>query len=885
MRIVLTAVTAIFAIVASVQAQPSPLDARYDPAIPGPVETLGHAFGAEITGPEAAVDYLYALAEAAPERMMVREYARSWQGRPLVYAAISSADNMARLDRLQANLQSLADPRGLTAEARNELIEATPAVVWLSYGVHGDEISSTDAGLRTAYHLLAAQDDPVVQTILENTIVIIDPTQNPDGRARFLASFSAARGLEADDDRYSAEHDQPWPGGRYNHYLFDLNRDWFTRSQPETRGRVEAIQNWYPVVLVDAHEMGGEESYFFAPAAEPFNPNITAEQRAAQERIGRNHARWFDRLGYDYFTREVYDAFYPGYGDMWPTLQGAIAMTYEQGSARGLAFRRRNGEVLTYGDGVDHHFVASLSTAQVVAENKARFLSDFVAIRGSAGAVDGPQAALLDLASNRWGAERMARNLAAQGIEVGRTRTGISACGQDFPDGALLVRYDQPAGRLARTLLEPTTSLPADFLAEQERRREAGLDHQLYDVTAWSLPLMANVGAVSCGRAPSLETRRVDANAAIERVAAGVEAQWGYAIPWHNAGQARLVVALAREGVPMRTSEQSFRMGGRDYPAGSVLVPRHTADDGLDALIERLAAEIGAEYAGLADSWAEDGPNPGSSAFRPIEAPRVAMLWDDGTSPTSAGATRYVLERRYGLPVAVIRTGTVGYADLGRYDVLILPESGYGGYEAALGGAGREALEGFVSDGGVLVALGTATRWLAGGEEPLLAVQRERAADTPREAGRGEGSVVDGTVITSEAEAAAHVTSTGAMPDTAPGALVRVEANENAWMSAGYANGAVALVTGSDIYAPVPANVADTAMRFAGPDTLVAGGHLWSENAEQLAFKPFVLSTRHGHGQIVAFTQSPTTRAYLEGLDLLLLNAVVLGPTRSRRFR
>ncbi|WP_291841976.1 M14 metallopeptidase family protein [Maricaulis sp.] len=885
-RAILAASLAVVAATASALAQASPFEVRYDPAIPDARAAFGYEFGEEITPPQDAIDYLYTLEAAAPDRVEVVEYARSWEGRPLAYAVIAAPDVLARADEIRAGLASLADPRGLDAASRAALIADLPAVVWLSYGVHGNEISSTDAGLRTAYHLLAAQDDPMVESILANTIVVIDPTQNPDGRNRFIQSFRAARGLEFSGDRYTAEHDEPWPGGRYNHYLFDLNRDWFARTQPETRGRTDAILDWRPVVVVDAHEMSGDSTYFFAPSAEPFNPEIVQSQRDAQSLIGRNHGTWFDRLGYAFFTREVYDAFYPGYGDMWPTLQGAVAMTYEQASARGLAWRRRDGTTLTYADGVNHHFVASLSTAQVVAENRERFLTDFVEFRASAAAsADDPQAMIFSISGNRWGAERMARNLAAQGIEVGRVAPGASACGARFAEGGFLVRFDQPAGRLARTLMEPTTDLPADFMAEQERRRAEGLGHELYDVTAWSLPLMNNVDATTCRRSPSITTEPVEPEMPIERVTTADSAAWGYVIPWSDAGQARLVAALGQAGIAMRTSGEPFRIGERRFPSGSVVVPRHGAPADLDALINRLAAESGARFEGMASSWVDDGPNPGSANFLALRAPRVAMLWDEGTDPTSAGSTRYVLERRYNIPVSVIRTGTVGRARLDLYDVLILPEQGYGGLSGALGNSGESAIRDFVSEGGVVVGLGDATRWLASSDVGLIPAQRERAADTPRDGSAGTGPVVDGTVLANVGELRVLEAEAGALPDSSPGALVQVTANPDAWMASGYGRGAAALVTGSDIYAPVSLDDATTALRFAPRDDLIAGGYLWDEYADQLALKPFVLSTSHGSGQVVAITQSPTTRAYLEGLDLLLLNAVLLGPAHSRALR
>tara|TARA_R110000868_G_scaffold50381_6_gene161052 strand:+ start:12718 stop:15378 length:2661 start_codon:yes stop_codon:yes gene_type:complete len=866
-------------------AQSSPLAGRYDAQIPTAQSVLGHEFGAEITPPEQAIAYLRALEAAAPDRIRVVDYATSWEGRPLAYAIIASPQSLERLDAIQADLQQLADPRGLSADARDRLVASTPAVVWLSYGVHGDEISSTDAGLRTAYHLLASRNDTGIDQILDQTIIIIDPVQNPDGRARFVHSFAAARGLQPDENRFTAEHDQPWPGGRTNHYLFDMNRDWFAMTQPETRGRVAAMLEWRPLVVVDAHEMGGDSSYFFAPSAEPFNPHVVQSQRDAQDLIGRNHGRWFDQFGYDYFTREVFDAFYPGYGDMWPTLQGAVAMTYEQASARGLVWRRRDGSLLTYGEAVEHHYVASLSTVEVVAANRERFVRDYLNFRASAASDEsGPQSVLLDLSTNRWGAERLARSLVAQGIEVGRVAGPVSACGARFEDGAFEVSFNQPAGRLARTLLEDTTELPGDFMQEQESRRARGLSAELYDVTAWSLPLMHNVNSVVCRRDPGLSRQPVAADDAIASTGSSAAAAWGYAIAWEDAGQARLVAALAAAGVPARSSDVAFTIGERTFPRGSVVVPRHGAPANLDRLIARLGSEIGARFVGLASSWVDEGPNPGSEHFLPVRAPRIAMLWDNGTDSNSAGATRYVLEQRYGMPVSIIRAGTLARADLSVFDVLILPEQGRSGYASVLGSSGSDQLTRFVRAGGVLVGLGDATRWLADPEVGLIPARRERAAETPRASAQDQ-AVVDAVVLASADELDAVQAEQGAMPDYSPGALLRVEANPDAWMSAGYSRGAAALVTGSDIYAPVSRDAADTAMRFAGPETLLAGGYMWAESASQIAFKPFVISNSMGAGQVIAFTQAPTTRAYLEGLDLLLLNAVLLGPAHSRGMR
>ena len=260
--------------------------ADYDPSIPTFEDVLGYAPGERITWHSDAIRYFEALEASAPDRISVATYAESWERRDLIYAIVTSAENMARIDDVQAGMQRIADPRK-TSRAEAELIIADqPAVTWLSYGVHGNEISSTDASMLTAYHLLASRGDLRVAEIMSDTVVVIDPMQNPDGRDRFLQHYNMTEGLVPDADRISAEHDEPWPGGRTNHYLFDLNRDWFIMTQPETQGRIRIVQEWYPVVYVDLHEMGSDSTYFFAPEADPFNPHLVEYQRTSLPLIG-----------------------------------------------------------------------------------------------------------------------------------------------------------------------------------------------------------------------------------------------------------------------------------------------------------------------------------------------------------------------------------------------------------------------------------------------------------------------------------------------------------------------------------------------------------------------------------------------------------------------
>jgi hypothetical protein len=339
MRSLLSFAAALFTFTANAQDFEYWPNADYDPSIPTIESVLGHAPGERITWHADAVRYFEALAASDPDRVSVHRYATSWEGRDLIYVVITSPENMRRIDDIKQDMQSLRNAAPTSRSEADRIIQSGPAITWLSYGVHGDEISSTDASMLTAYHLLASRGDSRVADILRESVVVIDPMQNPDGRDRFIHGFEMAEGLMADSDRLSAEHDQPWPGGRYNHYLFDMNRDWFTLNQPESTGRVVALQEWFPVVYVDLHEMGGDRTYYFAPGADPINPHYTAAQVENQELFGKTNAAWFDEFGIDYFIRDVYDDFYAGYGSSWPMYFGAIAMTYEQAGVEGLSLR------------------------------------------------------------------------------------------------------------------------------------------------------------------------------------------------------------------------------------------------------------------------------------------------------------------------------------------------------------------------------------------------------------------------------------------------------------------------------------------------------------------------------------------------------------------
>jgi hypothetical protein len=862
----------------------------YDASVPTIESVLGYDAGERITSHAGLMSYLEALERAAPDRVTLVEYAQSWEGRKLVYAFVGSRENIGRLDAISEEMQQLADPRITAQNAANELIGSLPAIVCLSYGVHGNEISSPDAALLTAYHLLAATEDPVVGKIMENTIVMIDPTQNPDGRDRFVHNFEIAEGLLPDANPLAAEHNEPWPGGRTNHYYFDLNRDWLALTQPETRGRVRVLQEYYPLVFVDLHEMGSNSSYYFAPEAVPYNPHLAEDQRASLELFGRNNAKWFDEYGFSYFTREVFDAFYPGYGASWPSYYGSVAMTYEQASARGLVVNRTDGTTMHFRDSVRHHFVASISTAETAADNRSKLLTDFYNYRKSAireGQTESIKAYILPRTGNVSAVDKLAAILHLQGVEVQQARAGFRAAGQQFETGSYLVTLAQPSKRLIRTLLDQDVPMDDAFLKEQERRRSINLGDQIYDVTAWSLPLMWNIASIPSSEVPRGDFATVRPPIIPQGSVTGGNATVAYLVPWGTQSAGRLLAATLHAGIRVHSTDKQFTQNGRIYPSGTLIYKVKENSVSMHARLASLAANTGAEVHATNTGWVDDGPNFGSGNVVHMRRPKVAIAWDRPTSSNSAGATRFVLERQFGYPVTPIRTRQLGSADLSGYHVVILPGGGFsgGGYASVLGESGVKNLKEWVQRGGTLIGISTSTvAFLAAEKTGLLDVSRENAAideDDKKDEEEPTDGRIDGSLLKNEADYQKAIRAATESPDAVAGVLAQARLDPDHWLAAGIDKTVNALVSGSTIFSPVTIDKGRNPAVYAAPEELLQSGYMWEESRLQLAHKPLVIIQSHGRGNTIGFTADPNYRAYMDGLNILFINAVFRGAAHA----
>lgn len=884
---------------------PFPPDARYDAAIPSPRAFLGHDPADVVTPPEDIVRYMRALAEAASDRTRLLEYGQTHEGRPLVMLAIGAPERMARVDAIQADLARLADPRGLSTADEARLVGGLPVVTVLAHSIHGNEISGAGAAIAAAYHLLAAQGDADVQTILRESIVVIDPIQNPDGRARFVFQNRLHRAATPDPDPVAAERDEPWPGGRTNHYLFDLNRDWYAHTQPESRGRIRALLAWNPHVVVDLHEMGANSTYYFPPAAMPGNPFATETQKELFEVIGRENADAFDSRGWPYFIREIYDAFYPGYGASWPTTQGALGHTFEMASARGLEVERYDGSILTYGDGIARQFVAGQRTALTAARNRERILRAFVDFRRSAvrDGERGTRAYVLHSDRDPALALRLARTLAQNGVDVYRSGSAVNAGGRTLPAGSYVVPLAQPAGRLVRNLLDRQVDMDSAFVRRQRERRARRLSDEIYDITAWNLPLLWNVDAIpvtgalparggrvagdpfapvfaALPRVPAAGTPERNGDAALGAAAAAADAsapldvrtaRVGYVIPWNTAAAAALV-ELQAAGIRVHAAGAPVGLQGRRFDVGTLFIRNADLDatSGARDSLVRIAGRHGVEVIPVDNAFVDEGGiSLGSNQMRALPAKRVVLLWDEPVSSQSAGWARWVLEQRYGQRTTAVRVRSFARLELADVGVIIMPEGNYAG---AIDVA---RLRRWIQDGGTLITMGESTRWATRDDVELLATRAELRAGSRADtaADRRPPAAASQPIEYLDAIAPARET-----PEPVPGALVNVRADTSHVLAAGTGGALAAMVNSSRIFSPLTLDRGTNVARYAEVGDLLASGIIWEDTRPQLASKAYLMHQPLGRGRVVAFAEDPNFRGYAEGTMLLFMNAVLLAP-------
>lgn len=833
----------------------------YDPAVPTPASVLGYELGERFTPHHMLMRYVDRVAAASP-RVRLDTVARSVEGREVVLLTVTSEANGQRLDAIRADAARIADPRGAPAGAVDAAAGRLPVVVWLGFTVHGPEASGAEAALAVLYQLAAGQD-AATRAVLDAAVVLIDPLQNPDGHERHVQDVMRMRtALGVPVHPSSPIHWGTWPGPRTSHYHFDLNRDWFAQSHPETRGRIRTMLAWHPHVAADLHEMGSNETYFFPPPQAPINRLVPDVVQRWWDVFAAGNREAFDREGWSYFRREGYDEFYPGYGSSWPIYTGAVGMTYEQASSRGGAIRRDDGTVLTLAEAARHHYAAAWATLETSARNARAIVQSYRAYRQATidEAADAPFRAIAFARDTDGRADSLAALLARSGVEVQRLRASADvrdalAYGDDrprrttLPAGAYVVDVAQPQGRLARVLLEPDVPFDTSFVSDELFRRETGQESQMYDVTAWSLPFAFRVSAWGLRDVPG----GLEAVPAAAPPAAPATARYGYAFAGGSEAGYRMLGGLLADSVRVWHAARAFRAGGRSFPHGAFVVRVAGNGAGVHDTVRRHALSSGVEVTPLASGGVDAGTDLGSGSVAFVRPPRVALLRGEPVDGQSYGAAWYAFDQRLRYPTTALDVDGVTGRALDDFDVLVVPAASGGALAGAFDERGEARIAAWVRAGGTLVTLGHATDWLA---TERLGLARLRPDTTRADTARAGAP----------------------LPADVPGAIVRVEADTLSALLAGVGQRELPVLVFSDQVYAVPDDLGpgEAVLRFAPEARLRLAGYLWPEAPRRLARSVYLWTETQGRGRVIGFAGDPNFRDQWRGLLPLFANAVFL---------
>jgi hypothetical protein len=808
-----------------------------------PDDFLPHRLGEQFTPHHLLTAYFEHLAANAPATMRLERYGVTNEARPLQVAYFSSPENMAQLEQIRLNNIRLARNRTNSGGTAGTGV----AIVWLSMSVHGNEPSGSECSMLLAYQL-ATQTEAEVREWLKNTVVILDPSLNPDGYDRYTHWYRSVSNVQKNPRGEAREHLEPWPRGRTNHYHFDLNRDWAWATQVETQQRLALYQRWLPHVHADLHEQYIDHPYYFAPAAEPMHDYITPWQRDFQTRIGENHAGYFDKNGWLYFTNEVFDLFYPSYGDTYPMFNGAIGMTYEQAghSTAGRAIITATGDTLTLHDRILHHLTTSRSTIETASKNAKTLVDNFLKYFERSAAQ--PQGAYLSFVipatndPNKVNAlcQLLDRHHIAYG-RAGATTSGLK--GFNYVQGKettfnldekdVVISAYQPHSVMLQVLFEPEHRLS---------------DSLTYDITAWALPYAYGLEAYALKQ--RLEPKRTfePYKAPEIRLAAS---PYAWCVHRKSLAEARFLAQVLEGGVKVRYAMQPFSLADQQFDAGALVITR--ADNNpisadLDALVQAAAAAANVPLHPIFSGWANKGRDLGSENFVPITRPEVAVVYGDDVDDNPFGHTWFFFEQELGYPVTPVALDRLHRIRLNAYTTLIFPNGNYNLSESTL-----KVIQDWVRQGGRLIAFENGVRAFADKEGFELKSKPDAKKDTvatspkPYQAREREG-----------------------ISDQVPGAVLQTQVDATHPLAFGFSGRYFSLKTTSSLF-EMPTN-AHTAIWIG--ETFQSYGFIGSRLKPKFKNTPVVAVQRMGAGDVVYFVDNPLFRCFWEQGKVLFANAL-----------
>ncbi|UOQ72055.1 M14 family metallopeptidase [Hymenobacter cellulosilyticus] len=812
-----------------------------------PSQFLGYPLGSRFTPHAQLLNYVQQVTQNSGGRMRVQPYGATYEGRPLEVIQVGTPENLARLEEIRRNNLRRAGLETGTVQKQ------MPAVVWLSYNIHGNEAVSSEAVMEVLYDLANPQNTQAQQW-LQNVVVLIDPCVNPDGHERYVQWYNRARSAQPNASPYAWEHHEPWPGGRYNHYFFDLNRDWAWQTQQESQQRVALYNQWLPQVHADFHEMSVDDPYYFSPAAKPFHEDITPWQRNFQNVIGDYNRKVFDQNNWLYFTRETYDLFYPSYGDTYPSFNGAIGMTYEQGGSgrAGVRVAKADGDTLTLSQRIAHHHATSLATIQAASDRQPELVREFEKYYTNARTQPrGPYKAFVLSGSAAPGQlQALTQYLDRQQIQYGYAGRKLSTRAFSYATGKtenlqikaedIVVSMYQPKSTLVKVLFEPRPALE---------------DSLTYDITAWALPYSFGLNAYAL--TSRLEASAKKPVAPVATSVAPVEKPYAYVARWSSLQDMKFLSRLLQQRVKVRVAQRAFEAEGQKYQPGTLILTRtgnETLGARFDQLVRAQADSTGVQVQAVGSGFSTSGADLGSGYVRYVSRPNVAVVAGEGVSATAFGEVWHFFEQQLGYPVTVLGADYLRTVPLQKFDVLILPD---GNYADIYPEKSLEALKAWVRGGGKLIALEGAAAFLANKKDFLL---KTKAPDSTAKARTAYQQ------LRRYAEAERQQ-----IGERVQGSVYRVQLDNTHPLAFGYGSTYFALIRDTLNYRFLEAGGWNVGVLKR--DNYAAG--FTGRSARRKLTDTFVLGTQEmGRGQVVYLADNPLFRGFWQGGKLIFGNAL-----------
>ena len=818
---------------------------NYDLSIPKPEDVIGHKIGDRHTRTSQIVDYYESIASVS-DRVDLDDHARSHEGRRLIHAIVTHPDNHKNLENIRIENVKISD---MPNQMKNKNLDKMPLVAYLGFSIHGDEASGAEAAVLLLHHLAAGQGDEIDQ-ILRNTIIIIDPMFNPDGRDRFANWANGNRGIVPTTDTQDREHNQPWPRGRTNHYLFDLNRDWMPVTQPESQGRVKLFHHWRPQFLLDVHEMGRNSTFFFQPGIKSrTNPNTPKEGVELTYKIAPFFAKRLDDIQSMYYSEQSYDDFYYGKGSTYGDIHGSVGILFEQGSSRALETESNQGK-LTYAFTVRNQYMATLGAIDGLVALRKEFLRyqrDFYATSSAVATKNKIKGYLINLKENRTRAQMLVKTLQSHRVDAYTLKKPITVKGKRFNKGeAVIIPTNQPQTRFIAGVMEKVTAFE---------------DSLFYDVSAWTLPLAFGVDYYEVKQKPDaflgakLKAMNLDGGELV-----GGKAASAYLMPWNRYFNPKSLYSILDRGILPRitTAPFSAEVAGKSmqFKRGTIVIPvvQRDADATITAaelhrLMEKLVSEDHVQIYATNSSSTPSGPDLGGAFQGVLKKPHVALLSGAGTSAYGSGEIWHLIDNRMNIPVSRLNAENLNQNKLSKYNTIIFPD----GYYSKLDSTDVNHLKEWVSSGGTLISVQSGSKWIVDNNviDEELVENQKLALDIPYDQVR---------------------LVTGAQ--RIGGAIFNINIDNTHPLGYGYRNKHPVFRRGYTFF-KLSESAAANVGRYTNKPLL--SGYVSEEKLAGIKDTASIIAKKQGSGHVVMFADNPAFRAFWYGTNGLLLNAIFFG--------